>query len=276
MTFDMNRAWDEAVRMLKANRELVLILAGLFFFLPVFAVGIFVPETLTGPDFTTAADRMQVMADYYNRNSGWLLLIQVVQALGMLSVLALFARRRLTVAQAIAAGAAALVPLLVAQLFLLLTLSLLGGLAVGLAAALSQALAVAVAILVLLLALFVTARVVPLMPLLVADRRFNPFGALVDSWRMTAGKGWRILAFLILIGIAILVVSMLLRGVIGLLTALIGNVEAANLVASALSGLFSAFWLTLIMAVLMAIYRQLTASSSAAGVPRTGVDADHT
>jgi hypothetical protein len=30
------------------------------------------------------------------------------------------------------------------------------------------------------------------------------------------------------------------------------------------------------MAVLMAIYRQLTASSSAAGVPRTGVDADHT
>jgi hypothetical protein len=246
VTFDMNRAWDEAVRMLKANRELVLILAGLFFFLPVFAVGIFVPETLTGPDFTTAADRMQVMADYYNRNSGWLLLIQVVQALGMLSVLALFARRRLTVAQAIAAGAAALVPLLMAQLFLLL------------------------------LALFVTARVVPLMPLLVADRRFNPFGALVDSWRMTAGKGWRILAFLILIGIAVLVVSMLLRGVIGLLTALISNVEAANLIASALSGLFSAFWLTLIMAVLMAIYRQLTASSSAAGVPRTGVDADHT
>lgn len=272
MTFDMNRAWDEAVRMLRANRELVLILAGLFFFLPVFAVGIFVPETLTGPDFTTATDRFQVMADYYNRNSGWLLLIQLVQALGMLSVLALFARRKLTVGQAIMAGAAALVPLLVAQLFLLLAFSLLGGLVVGLVTPISQALAVAVAILVLIVAVFVTARIVPLMPMLVAERRFNPFGALVDSWRMTAGRGWRILGFLLLIGIGILVVSMLLRGVIGLLTALISNAEAANLISSALSGLFSAFWLTLIMAVLMAIYRQLTASSSAAGVPRTGAD----
>lgn len=272
MTFDMNRAWDEAVRMLKANRELVLVLAGLFFFLPVFAVGIFVPETLTGPDFSTAADRMQVTMDYYNRNSGWLLLIQLIQALGMLSVLALFARRRLTVAQAIIAGAVALVPLLVAQFFLLLAFALLGGLVVGIAGAVSQALAVAVAILVFLIAVFVTARVVPLMPMLVADRRFNPFGALVDSWRLTAGKGWRILGFLILIGVAILVVSMLLRGVIGLLTALISNAEAANLISSALSGLFSAFWLTLIMAILMAIYRQLTASSSAAGVPRTGAD----
>ena len=270
MNFDMNRAWDEAVRMLKANRDLVLVLAGLFFFLPVFALGIFVPETLTGPVLAEGADQMEVAADYYGRNGGWLLLTQLIQALGMLSVLALFARRRLTVGQAIAAGAAALLPLLVAQFFLALTLGLLGGLVVGLAGAVSGALAIVIAILVVIVALFVSARLAPLAPLLVADRRFNPFGALVDSWRMTAGKGWKILGFLALIGIAVLIVSLLIRGVISLFAALIANAEIANLFASGLSAIFSAFWLTLLLAVLMAIYRQLTASASVAGVPRTG------
>lgn len=270
MTFDMNRAWEEAVRMLKANKELVLVLAGLFFFLPTFALGIFIPETLTGPAMTDADDGMQVAADYFARNGGWLLLVQIVQALGMLSILALFARRRPTVGQAIAAGGAALLPLLVAQIFLGLAFGLIGGTIFGLAAVVSAGLAVVVGILLLLVVMFITARLAPLMPLLVADRRFNPFGALVDSWRMTAGRGWRILGFLLLIGIAVGVVSMLLSGATSLVAALIANANTANLIASALTAIFGAFWLTLLMAVLMAIYRQLTASGSAAGVPRTG------
>lgn len=269
MTFDMNRAWEEAVRMLKANKELVLVLAGLFFFLPTFALGIFVPETLTGPDLANAADPVQETAAYYNRNSLWLLLVQIIQFLGMLSILALFARRRPTVGQAIKSGGIVLLPLIVAQLFLTLAIGVIGGTIVGIVAAVSVPLAYAVAILVLLVILFVTARLAPLMPLMVAEHRLNPFRALVDSWRMTAGRGWRILGFLLLIGIAIMVVSMLLSGATSLVAALIANANAANLIASALTAIFGAFWLTLLMAVLMAIYRQLTATSSAAGVPRT-------
>lgn len=274
MTFDMNRVWEEAVRILKANKELVLVLAGLFFFLPAFALGIFVPETLTGPDLTNATEPMEAAAAYYNRNSGWLTLLQVIQFLGMLSILALFARRRPTVGQAIATGGIALLPMLVANFFLALTLGLLGGLLVGLAAAVSAALSIVMAILILLLALFVLARLTPLPPLLVAEKRLNPFRALVDSWRMTAGRGWRILGFLALLLVAYLVVAVLLRGVFGLIGALIADTEAANLVVSALAAVFSAFWLSLLMAVLMAIYRQLTASASAAGVPRTHSEAD--
>lgn len=269
MTFNMNQAWDEAIRTLKANRELVLILAGLFFFVPALALGIFFPETLTGPEITSEGDTVSVMTDYYNRLAVWLFLAQIIQSVGSLSILALFLRRRTTVGEAILAGLKALLPLLIAGFFVVLTFTLLGGLIVGLAAAVSQALAVAVGILVFVFLLFVVARLVPLMPLLVDERRFNPFAALVDSWRLTAGRGWRILGFLLLIFVAIIVVTMLVSGLVSLATALIGSPEAANFIAAALNALFSALFTCLILAVVMAIYRQLKAPASGAGVPRT-------
>lgn len=274
MTFNMNQAWEEAIRTLKANRELVLILAGLFFFVPALALGILQPETLTGPAMTGGTDAMEEVTAYYNRNAVWLFLVQLIQSVGMLSILALFLRRRSTVGEAIATGAKALLPLIVASVFLVLAFSLLGGLVIGLAGAVSPMLAVAVGILVVLAALLVLARVITLMPLLVDEKRLNPFAALVDSWRLTAGRGWRILGFLLLILVAITVVSLLVGGLIGLFTALIGSPAAANFIAAALNALIGTIFTCLLLAVIMAIYRQLNARTSAAGVPRTHPDAD--
>ncbi|TCD04104.1 hypothetical protein EYB45_09300 [Erythrobacteraceae bacterium CFH 75059] len=269
MTFDMNRAWDDAVRLLRNNKELVLVLAGLFFFLPAFALGVFVPETLTGPDLANTTDPMQATADYFNRNGGWLLLVQLIQAVGMLSILALLANRQRTVGQSLKVAMLALAPFMVAQLFVGLAFGALGSTAAALGAAISPALGVVIGLAAVVVLMVALARLVPLAPLLVSEQRFNPFRALADSWRMTKGAGWRILLFLFLISIGIAVVSMVLRLTTNLVSALIANAEIATFVSSALSGAFGALWLSLLMAVLMAVFRQASAPASAAGIPRS-------
>ena len=46
--FDMSRAWNEALAMLSANRETVLIIAGLFFFLPYLGMMLLLPDMAEG------------------------------------------------------------------------------------------------------------------------------------------------------------------------------------------------------------------------------------
>ena len=263
MKFDMNRAWEEGVRLLRTNRELVLVLAGLFLFLPPFALGIFSPETLSAPAIENTETAQAEMMAFVSRNGVGLLFVQILQALGFLSLLALFARRRPTVGQAIKTGAIELLPLIAAQVFVTITLVALGGMAVAaVAAAAGQGAAFIVVLIVLAIALIVLARLVALAPLLVFEQRLNPFAAMVDSWRLTKGHGRRIFIFLLLVGIALTIVSLLVGGLIALLTALIGNAEVANLLSSALSALFGAVWLSLIVALLAAIFSQLTSGRS--------------
>ncbi|MEL7218162.1 MAG: hypothetical protein AAGK01_06995 [Pseudomonadota bacterium] len=46
MKLNMGQAWNEATTMLSANRDTVLAIAGLFFFLPYFALALFIPEAI--------------------------------------------------------------------------------------------------------------------------------------------------------------------------------------------------------------------------------------
>ena len=43
MRFDSNRAWQEATKLVSANRDVLWALAGVFLVLPSFAVGILAP-----------------------------------------------------------------------------------------------------------------------------------------------------------------------------------------------------------------------------------------
>lgn len=263
MTFDMNRAWEESLRLLKANRELVLVLAGLFIFLPAFALGVFKPETITGPEITDTERMAEQLNAYFAANGVWLVLLQLVQMVGILAILALFAKRRPTVGQAIGLGTRELFPLILGQLFLAATLSVIGGLLFGVFAAFSQALAIVFLIFWVAFVVYLLARLVAFVPILVFDRRLNPFTAMVDSWRLTKGKGGRIALFFFLLFLAIIVVSLLVGGVIALIAALFGDGTVAVMVASGLTTLWSAAYTVLLVAVIAAIFRQLVATDAA-------------
>ena len=44
MKLDLSAAWDGAMTMIRANREVVTVLAGVFFFLPNLAFSLFLPD----------------------------------------------------------------------------------------------------------------------------------------------------------------------------------------------------------------------------------------
>ena len=52
----MNRAWNDALRLLRASRDVILIVAGAFFFLPYFAFMLLTPDPLAGLAKGTSPD----------------------------------------------------------------------------------------------------------------------------------------------------------------------------------------------------------------------------
>ncbi len=46
MKLDLSAAWDGAMKMLAANREMVLVLAGVFFLVPYLAFSLFLPDPM--------------------------------------------------------------------------------------------------------------------------------------------------------------------------------------------------------------------------------------
>ena len=123
--FDSNRAWQQATAALRANRELLLALAGVFFMLPSLAFSLLYPQ----PVPPAGADQQAMMAmalDYYSRSLPFMLPVLLLQAAGTLGMLTLLTdRSRPTVGQAIRTGARSVLPYLASQLLLGFTLGMI-------------------------------------------------------------------------------------------------------------------------------------------------------
>jgi hypothetical protein len=106
MKFSYSAVWNDAVRILKANSSLLLSIAGVFFLLPGLLLGYFVPQP-TG----SGQDALNAMMRHYNENWPWILLAQLVNLIGGISIYKLlFDERGGTVGAAIG-GALPILPM---------------------------------------------------------------------------------------------------------------------------------------------------------------------
>ncbi len=265
MKFDMGRAWSEATTMLAANKELLAIIAGIFVFLPSLILGVVAPEIVTGPAEINPNDATAALREFYTTNGLWILLVSIINAVGSLALFALFTENRPTVAQAIMAGARALIPYLAAQILLVVGLAIVIGAPIGLAAAGGGVTAaVLVGLLGLVAFIYVMIKFSLLAPVMVIDGQLNPIKALLASWRATKGNSVRLLAFYVLLLVAVMVVAIIFSMVSGLLVAILGAGTAGLMLGGAINGLLGAIWAVLIVAVVSATYRQLVGPSAAA------------
>ncbi|MEP3029701.1 MAG: hypothetical protein ABJP48_12385 [Erythrobacter sp.] len=277
MKLDMGQAWDGAMTLLRGNREMVFVLAGLFFFLPNFALVLFAPEAMSPAQPPPPADpgdldaTMQAMGDlmvaHYQEFWWAYLIIAILQAVGMLSLLALLTdRERPTVGQAIKQGFGSLLPYFLAQLIIIAGASVVIGLLLGIFSLTGLA---AVGFLIafpILVYVFVKTSLVA--AVIAIEKVSNPITAISRSWKLTKGNSLRLFFFLILLMLAI--------GVIGLIVGLVGGVVFALLGSSLevignglTSSLLSAVMATIFLAVFAAVHRQLSDVS-------TGVKASET
>ncbi|MBO0749858.1 MAG: hypothetical protein J2O44_05460, partial [Porphyrobacter sp.] len=203
MKLEMNRAWNDALRLLRVSRDVILVVAGVFFFLPYFTFMVLAPDPFAGKSPTSPADveaMMNRLTHFYGEVWWAILLIVILQAIGMLGLIALLTdHRRPTVGEALKTGARKAPSYIAAYLLvgiamgavmmLLMLIAALGGTAwLGTLAVL--------AIVVAWIVAFVRFSLVA--PVLVKEETFNPLTALGRSWRLTSGNGWRLFAFFFL------------------------------------------------------------------------------
>ena len=267
MAFDMNGAWNEAVRLLRRNPELLALIAGLFVFLPTLTIYLIEPQTMAVPSDLDQANPIPQLTEYFQTVAGWMIALQLAQYAGLLAMVALFARRRPTVGDAIRNGLVALVPLILTQLLITFGVMITAALLLSLLSLGGAAGATIGMVLLFIAAFYLTARLFPVVAVIVFEKRFNPLKAIGESFRMTRGVGARLLAFLALLAIAWIVISLVLNLPVALIAALVANAEVALFVDAFFGALLSAIVTAVIAVLVVAVFRQLSAGREEAPSP---------
>lgn len=262
MKLDLNSAWDQAVRLIAANREVMLVLGGVFFFLPYVLFLLLVPmpdfAAVAGPSGENTPALMAAMngflADYW-----WaILLLSLVQTVGAIAVMAVIGDpARPTVRAAMRRGAGYLLPSVAAQILTTLAAMLVLFVAMLLGAlAGSKAVVATLAVFSLPVIIWLLTRLSLSGPAVAIERVANPITALRRSWRLTSGNGLRLIAFYLLLFAAFFVISQVLGLIVGIFTALPGA-EVAHVLGALLSGVIYAVLILITYAVLASVHRLL-------------------
>jgi hypothetical protein len=261
MKLDLNAAWDQAVRLIAANREVLLVLGGVFFFLPYVFFTLLVPV----PDFASVAGpsgenraALEAAINGFLVEYWWaLLLLALIISAGAIAVMAVIGDpSRPTVGTAMKRGASFLPTSLGAQILSSLATSLVLAVAtfLGLLAG-SEAVAAALSIFALPVIVWLMTRWSLSGAVIAIERTVNPIAALRRSWRLTAANGLRLIAFYVLLFAAFFVISQVLGLIIGLVTALL-EAEMARVLGALLSGLLMTALILVGYAVIASIHRQ--------------------
>jgi hypothetical protein len=244
LKFDMGAAWNDALALTRLHRPLVATLAGVFLFLPQLAVALLGPGD---PAFAPGAPPEAILSaftDWFYAMLPYMLILLVIGTIGQLAILRLWlAPPGLSVGEAMAAS----LPLMPG--------AIIAGILSGIAIYLGM-------LLLIVPGLYLIGRL-NLSLIAIADREVrNPITALQASWAVTQGNGWRIVGYLILIGLALGVIFLLAGMIVGaLLGAILG--DTSLVVLAVLESAATAIIGVLVLGVYAAIYRQLTGAGRA-------------
>lgn len=271
---DLGRAWNEATALLAANKDVILIVAGVFFFLPnvistllLPSQDVFVAQMQGLGDQPDPEDMLALMSDFFAQSWYIYLIAGLISAVGVLGLLALLTdATRPTVGEALRFGLKALLPYIAAQILLGLIMVAVPILLIGLGVAISPGIGVLLGFVGIILMVYIWIKFSLLSPVLSIDRVLNPIKALQRSWTLTKGNSLRIFTFFLLLILAVGVLSAIASMIFTLFTVLGDEI---GLFAIAIgNGLVSMAFTTVMVAVLTSIHRQLS-GRSAAGVAET-------
>jgi len=253
--FDSNRAWTQATAALRANREVVFALAGVFFLLPSLAMALLYPQPEPVPGADQAA--MMAQAETYYRQTWFIALpLAALQAAGTLGLLTLLTdRARPTVGEAIRAGLGALLPYLASQIIVGMGLAMLFLIFAGIAA--GAGLPWMAAVFAVAIGAPVVMRFALTAPVVVIERWRNPLAALRRAWQLSAGNTWRLLIFFALILLAFVIVMSVITGLSGIVLALLLPPAAVVIIKALISSAIGAALVVVLIACLAATHAQL-------------------
>lgn len=260
MTFDMGAAWNTATGLIGKNRDMILIVAGVFFFLPYLATTLLMPQAMT-PEVVNPEDiealiavMQQTYIDYW-----WVMLIIFVsQGIGTLALLVLLTdRARPTLGEALRRGAAAFFSYFATNIIVALIAAGAILIPVGLAIAAGVPALIVLAVMVAIpLVFYLMVKFSLIMPAIAVDGIRNPIQAIARSWGLTKGNSLRLFLYYFLLLVATMVVLMLATLVLGVVFAAIGG--QVELIGNGIvASLVNAGFVVIFLAVLAGVHRQL-------------------
>lgn len=268
MKLDMGQAWGDATALLTGNRSVVMVVAGVFFFLPYFAIMLLMPQVMQ-PQAEMGAEAdpekaFQMLGQIYADNWWVFVIIGVTQAIGMLALLTLLTdRNRPTVGEAITHGARGFLSYIGAQILFALALGAVIGLLVALGVAVAgSGGAVLTGVIAFVIGLYLFIKFSLVTPVIAIDGILNPIRILQRSWQLTKGNSFRLLLFYFLLFLALGIVSMVVTMVVGVLFAAVGG--QVELIGNGLfAALLNAVFVVIFLGVLAGIHRQLSGPNRA-------------
>ncbi|MGB7655159.1 MAG: hypothetical protein WBL74_06735 [Novosphingobium sp.] len=258
LALDTNRLWEDALHTLRSNREVMLVLAGVFVLLPTLAILFFWPFPEPKPDELFAVF-LQRIGTYSDQTWWQWVAVLGLQTLGVQTMLTVIADpSRPTVKAALVKAVAAFASLFAA----IVAVSVLASLVLSIVIAVGSAfgsfpLALLATVLGTVAALYLLARFALIAPLVQLEGIRNPFAALRQSLALTRGCGWQLLGFMVLLYIAVYVVAWLAGAVILLFASLFAPADALQLLQKVLQALSQAAMVPVFAGVLAGLYRQL-------------------
>lgn len=277
MKFNMSQAWNDATAMFSANREVLLVVAGIFFLLP----GLLTAVVFADEQAEAMAVMQKMMtggqldpAEMPEFGGGFALAslaLTLFQLVGMMALLALLNdAKRPTVGEAIAIAVRLLPSLIGVSIIYVIGyfVVIMGGALIlgGLAAAVGAGvLAAILAIPFIAVIFYLMTKFSLTLAVLVLERQFNPIKALAGSWKLTKGNSVRLFGFYFLLMVVYIVISLLISGLfMSLIFMIVGNGTLGIFLLGIISGSISAVVITIFVAILAAIHRQLSGPSAAA------------
>lgn len=260
MKFDGNLVWKQASAAMATNRELVLALAGVFFFLPSFALIMLFKQPQVPPG-GTPEQMLAVLRPFLATMLPWVIVGSVVQVLGQLTLLELFGRGgHATVGEALRKGLGVLLSYVAVQMLTGFLMTMMLFLAMGLGSIVSPILGLALGV---YLVCQVYGRFVVAGAVIVLERRKNPIAALIRAVALSRGNGFRIGNFLMLLVVAFFLTFVVLTIIIGIIAALtMGEGRASEILTGFFSSAVTAFAVAYFAAITVAIYRQLVGEAA--------------
>jgi hypothetical protein len=194
MKLGFSQIFESAGALWRGNRDLLMRVAAVFLFLPLFAARLFIATPDMGDDTITTEQLLAILGLWYQANWVWVLLAALFQSFGIAVLLVLLIdSRRPQLGQAMA-HAAALLPLLILAWMLAFLLTTAG------------------MFLLLLPGLYLLGRTFLVGAVLVDGRSRNPFGAVATSIALTRGHGWKLFLVQAIVGLIASVISGLFEG----------------------------------------------------------------
>jgi hypothetical protein len=187
---DLNAAWATLVAQYKGHKSHVVLLAGLFLFVPLCFAGILLGQLDLQPGASDTAMRKMV-TEFMSNNWYWFVLITLITRYGELAISMVLLDRSLpTLKDILQVSITLLAAFLGATVLVNIATLMISSLAVG-----TGALAVVIDLIMFFAAVFLSVRFGLLAAIISAEKTRNPLHALKRSWEITDGNVGRIILF---------------------------------------------------------------------------------